>query len=167
MTLYLETAEGFTPWDPSSPIGGVRYPPNIEQLWSSSALAELGLHVPEPADPKPPGKIVTGTTVSRVNGVVRLVHTLEDLPPTSPSDYPLTDRQLRLGLIGAGILPSTVETTIKSIPDPLQREAAWTWFDRTTLVHWDHPMTQSLLTLAGFTHEQAAAMWMAAKDLEA
>lgn len=89
-------------------------------------------------------------------------------PSTDPADYPLSDRQLRLGLIAAGILPSAVRNTIiSSITDPFEQEAALTWFDRTAQIHWNHPQTQQLMALAGFTQQQAAAMWLQAKDIAA
>lgn len=87
-------------------------------------------------------------------------------PSVDPADYPLTDRQLRLGLIEAGILPSAIETAIQAIADPFEREAAWTWFDRSAVIHWGHPRTQALIVLAGLTAEQAVGMWLQAKDLE-
>jgi len=165
--LYKETAEGFTPWNPTEPIGGVRYPPNVGELWSAADLAKLGLYAPAPADPTPEDKIVTGTTVARVGGVVKFVNTLDDAPVPTPADTPLTMRQLRLGLLLIGGFPATfIQDAINAIPDATQRGVAQIWYDETSTVEWEHPMTQQLIAAAGITTEQAAAMWMQAKDLE-
>lgn len=86
---------------------------------------------------------------------------------SSPSAYPLSDRQLRIGLIMAGFDLANIQAAIDAIPDAAQRAIAQVWWDRSILIHWEHPMTQSLIGLVGLTPEQASAMWMAAKDLEA
>lgn len=88
-------------------------------------------------------------------------------PPKGPSDYPLSDRQLRIGLIMAGFSLSNIQAAVDAIPDATQRAVAQVWWDRSILIHWEHPMTQNLIGLVGLTPEQASAMWMAAKDLEA
>ena len=87
-------------------------------------------------------------------------------PPT-PADFPLNDRQLRIGLIMAGFSLSNIQAAVDAIPDATQRAVAQVWWDRSILIHWEHPMTQNLIGLVGLTPEQASAMWMAAKDLEA
>lgn len=88
MTLYLETSGGFVVWT-GQPIGegedAVYHPLHIEQLWSAGALADWGLYVPADADAVPEGKVVIGTTVERVGGVVKFVNTLEDAPVYVPS----------------------------------------------------------------------------------
>ena len=166
--LYKETAEGFSPWNPTDPLGGVRYPPNIGELWSAAELAKLGLYAPAPADPTPEGKIVTGTTVQRVGNVVKFVNTLADATVPTPADTPLTMRQLRLGLLLIGGFPASyIQDAILAIPDATQRGIAQIWYDETTEVQWDHPMTQQLIAATGIPTEQAAAMWMQAKDLDA
>ncbi|MBK8085072.1 MAG: hypothetical protein IPK28_15295 [Devosia sp.] len=100
----------------------------------------------------PEGNRVTSTGVQRVDGVVRYVHALEDIPPIEPADIVLSDRQLRLGLIAAGVLPSAVRSAIEAaVADPLEREAMLTWFDYTRDIRWDHPVTQQLMAIAGFT----------------
>lgn len=165
--LYLETSGGFTPWN-GEPIDGILHPRDIEQKWSAAELAAAGLYAPEPADPVPEGKIVTGTTVQRVGGVVKFVHTLEDAPAPTPDDVPLSMRQLRLGLLLVGGFPATfIQDTIASIPDPTERAVAQIWYEETSTVEWSHPMTQSLIAAAGIDEADAIAMWMQAKDLEA
>ena len=48
MSLYKETPEGFSPWNPAEPINSARYPSNIGELWSAAELAALGLYAPAP-----------------------------------------------------------------------------------------------------------------------
>lgn len=166
--LYKETIDGFAPWNPAEPIGDVRYPSNIGDVWSAADLAALGLYEPASADPTPVGKIVTGTTVQRVGNVVKFVSALEDAPVLTPADTPLTMRQLRLGLLLIGGFPASyIQDAINAIPDATQRGVAQIWYDESATVEWGHPMTQQLIAGAGLTTEQAAAMWMQAKDLDA
>jgi hypothetical protein len=166
--IYKETAEGFAPWNPAEPIHMTRYPSNIGELWSATDLAKLDLYAPAPADPAPEGKIVTGTAVARVGGVVKFVNTLDDAPVPTPADTSLTMRQLRLGLLLIGGFPATfIQDAITAIPDATQRGVAQIWYDESATVEWGHPMTQQLIAAAGITTEQAAAMWMQAKDLDA
>lgn len=165
--LYLETSPNtFSEWT-GQPIDGVLHPRNIEQLWSAADLAKVRLYKPaEP--PVPTGKVVTGQTVKRVNGVVTWVYTLADAPTPTPVDYPLSMRQLRLGLKRFGGKPASfIADTISAIPDADTRDEATIWYEESIEAHWDHPMTQSLIAAAGFTTEQAAAMWMQAKDIAA
>lgn len=163
--LYKETPEGFVLWT-GEPINGIRHPMNIETLWTPQELAAVGLYVPAET-PVPSGKIATSTGVFRVNGVVSYVHTLGDAPAPDPADFPLSDRQLRLGLIMAGFNLANIQAAIDAIPDTMQRAVAQVWWDRSIEIHWEHPMTQTLIGLVGLTQQQAATMWLAAKDIEA
>lgn len=89
-------------------------------------------------------------------------------PVPTPADTPLTMRQLRLGLLLiGGCSASFIQDAINAIPDATQRGVAQIWYDESAVVEWSHPMTQQLITGAGLTTEQAAAMWMQAKDLDA
>jgi len=86
----------------------------------------------------------------------------------TPSTTPLTMRQLRLGLLLIGGFPATfIQDAINAIPDATQRGVAQIWYDESATVEWGHPMTQQLISAAGITTEQAATMWMQAKDLDA
>ena len=86
----------------------------------------------------------------------------------TPSNTPLTMRQLRLGLLLiGGFSASFIQDAINAIPDATQRGVAQIWYDESATVEWGHPMTQQLIAGAGLTTEQAAAMWMQAKDLDA
>lgn len=85
----------------------------------------------------------------------------------SPASYPLTARQLRLGLIRHGISLASVRAAINGIADITQRDEAQVYWEFSTTINWDHPMTQTLMGLMGIGTEAATAMWMAAKDYEA
>lgn len=82
MTLYLQTPQGLTEWT-GQPIDDIQHPAwrHYESTWSPEELEALGLFAPAPADPIPEGKISTGQTVQRINGVVKYVHTLAEAPP--------------------------------------------------------------------------------------
>lgn len=86
----------------------------------------------------------------------------------TPPNTLLTMRQLRLGLLLIGGFPATfIQDAINAIPDATQRGVAQIWYDETSVVEWVHPMTQQLIAATGIPTEQAAAMWMVAKDLAA
>jgi hypothetical protein len=90
------------------------------------------------------------------------------VPSTDPNDYPLTMRQLRLGLVLNGFPVDFIKTAIIAISDEMQRAIATIWYEETsTNIQWSHPMTQQLIASAGISAEKAAAMWMQAKDLDA
>ena len=84
-----------------------------------------------------------------------------------PEAFPLSARQIRLGLIGAGISLASVNATINSIPDQAQREIAQVWWDYTDPVIWEHPVRAQLTAMLGISEAQAKAMWMTAKDIAA
>lgn len=44
--LYRETDEEFIEWN-GELINDVRYPMNIESVWSAADLASIGLYIPE------------------------------------------------------------------------------------------------------------------------
>lgn len=166
MALYLENQNNdFVPWN-GEPIGQARHPLSIETAWTPEELAAVGLYSPVVTE-VPAGKTVTSTSVARVGGIVKYVYTYADIPAAQPSDFPLTDRQLRLGLIMNGISLEVIDAAINSIADPLQRTVAKIWWDRSTSIEWDHVMTQSLIELVGITREQASAMWIAARGISA
>lgn len=88
-------------------------------------------------------------------------------PVLGPADFPLTARQLRLGLIRHGIGLSAVQAAISAIPVQEDRDEAQVYWEFSTVIDWTHPMTQGLMALAGISAEDAAEMWMVAKDYEA
>jgi hypothetical protein len=77
--LYQETENGFEEWY-GKPIDGIKYPMNIEAVWSAQELIAIGLYLPV-VSVIPDGKIVIGESVARVDGVVTYVYTLVDAPP--------------------------------------------------------------------------------------
>lgn len=97
------------------------------------------------------------------------VETDDGLPPPdpTPAEFPLSDRQLRIGLITSGVDLGLIDQAIDGIADATQRAVAKVWWDRSIIIHWDHPMRQTLTALAGMTEAQAEAMWMQAKDIAA
>ncbi|MDO1582439.1 hypothetical protein [Rhizobium oryzicola] len=99
MTCYRETAPNvFSAWA-GEVIKDVRYPLNIADLWSDAELEAIGLYRPLPADPVPAGKMVKGSAVSRVSGVVKWVNDLVDLPPPLvTADDVIAERERRLAL---------------------------------------------------------------------
>ena len=86
--------------------------------------------------------------------------------PRTPSMFPLSDLQLRLGLIAAGKSVETIEAQIKSITDPVQRQTFWAYWDRATTVRWDSTEMQALLAFVGIPVADAAVMWMAAVNIK-
>lgn len=82
-----------------------------------------------------------------------------------PRNYPLTARQLRLGLIRHGISLSVVQAAIDGLPSP-NRDEAQVYWEFSTEIHWGHPMTGYLVQLIGLGLEDAATMWLTAKDYE-
>lgn len=86
MALYRETADGFVEWA-GQRIGGITYQQNIGDLWSADELASIGLYSPAiPAVPN--GKVVTGSRVERVNGIVTYVYALQDAPGAVDAQFP-------------------------------------------------------------------------------
>jgi len=170
MTLYVETVNGdFQPWTGQPVSNGsvsVRHPLNIETAWTAQQLAAWKLYAPV-SFPVPAGKQISSRTVARIGGVVKYVDVYEDIPAGGPENYPLSDRQLRLGLIMNGISLEIVDAAIDSIADPIQKAVAKVWWDRSTSIEWNHVMTQTMLQLVGITKEQASLMWMAAKNISA
>ncbi len=79
-------------------LNKVRHPLNIEQLWSTSDLENVGLYRAASADPVPAGMRMTGTTVAMVGGIVKLVNTLV---PITPADMEYEIRSTRNRLIAA------------------------------------------------------------------
>lgn len=162
MTLYREHPPGaFTPWDGTTRIGGVLYPLHIEQLWPVEDLAAIKLFVPEEAEAPPEGKVATETTVVRVGGVVKFVHTLEDY--VEPVPQSVTRRQARLALLQAGLL-DLVETAIESMDEPARSAARIEWEDATE-IRRDHALIAALAAEVELTDEQIDNLFKAAAAL--
>jgi len=166
MTLYKEVSNNtFAIWN-GEPIDGIRYPKNIESLWSNTNLAALDLYIP--VDPGvADGRIVNTTSVARISNNVQYSYTYRDLSEEIPANFPLTSRQLRLGLIRNGYTLSFIQNIIDAIPDSTERDEAQVWWEFSDQIEWEHPMTGALLTLSGISANDAVTMWMTAKDYDA
>lgn len=106
MTLYREAPGPFPVWA-GEPIDGVLYQREIEQLWSAADLEAVGLWRDDmiaAAVPVPDGKQITSTNVQRVEGVVRYVSTLVDVPrPTEDQVDAERDRRISGGFVFGGV----------------------------------------------------------------
>lgn len=89
--------------------------------------------------------------------VVAFVNRADPLPP-------LTMRQFRLGLLGAGLL-SSVEAAIAGLPQP-QRDAALIEWEYATSVRRNHSLVTGLSASLGLTSEQIDALWQQAMTIE-
>lgn len=163
--LYLETSTSPFPAWAGEPINGIRYPRAIATKWSDEDLAAIGLCRPAAADPVPEGKIVTGQSVQRVEGVVKWVYDLADAPEPIPHYPPLTARQLRLGLIQAGVSIASVDAAISAIPDEMDRETARVEWEYASQFERDHALIEEVGAALGLTPEQIDAAWLAAVNL--
>ena len=87
----------------------------------------------------------------------------EPEPPT-PEEiranmFPLTARQLRLGLVAAGILPSQVDAAIAAIPDEQAKAVAEIEWEYASQFERNHPLIVQIGTALGLTVEQIDTMW--------
>lgn len=166
MTLYFETESNvFHRWS-GEPIDEIQHPRIIEQVWSEPELEAVGLFKPAPADPAPEGKIVIETSIQRIDGVVKFVHTLEDAPApsTDPADYPLLPWQFKamVDYLGKDI---AIRDAIALIEDPLKRAASLSRYLNASSYEFNDPLMQSAREAVGMSAEDLAAAWMLAKDL--
>lgn len=73
--------------------------------WTAQEMADVGLFVPIDDEVIPDDKVSTGITVQRISGVVKYVHTLEDLPePTADMVDRERDRRIEAGFMFGGKL---------------------------------------------------------------
>ncbi len=160
MTLYRETEDGFVPWDGKA-VGNLLPPADIESKWTLDEIEALGLFVPVESE-TPDGMQIASASVERVDGVVKFVYVFE--PAALPD---LTMRQLRLGLLSAGRPVGFIQDVIDAIPGAMDRAIATIWYEETSIVAWQHPMTQTLMAAAGISEAEGKAMWMAASQIPA
>ena len=114
----------------------------------------------------PEGKRIVSSSVEIVDNKPQWVNILEDIPQPTPSNYVLTARQLRLGLVRNGVSLSLIQGIIDSIEDPIIRDEAQIYWEFSSFINWDHPMTQTLIGMIGIPQENIIDMWMQAKDYE-
>lgn len=91
--------------------------------------------------------------------------TIDELPPVEPHYAPLSARQLRLGLIAAGISIASVDGAIASIPDASDREIATVEWEYASQFERDHHLIEMIGSSLGMTIEQIDAAWLAAAGL--
>lgn len=90
--------------------------------------------------------------------------------PPSPEELraslpPLTARQLRLGLLSAGISPSQVDTAIGAMPAGQDRDRALIEWEYANSFNRAHPLLAVVGSSLNLTDEQIDAMWSAALSL--
>ncbi|MDF2984296.1 MAG: hypothetical protein K0Q69_4068 [Devosia sp.] len=152
--LFRETAPGvFTPWG-GERIDDVLYPLNIEWLWDAEQLAAIGLYLPVPAE-VPAGKLATSSSVQRVDGVVRFVVTLEDVPREVPVS--VTRAQAKIALYNAGLL-ANAEALVANHPYPPVR----IWYSDASVWERTNPYVNSLATELGLSDEQVDDLFVVA-----
>lgn len=90
-------------------------------------------------------------------------------PPTSEeirANMPaLAARQMRLGLVGAGVSPNEVTAALEGLPDGREKEAAMIEWEYATSYHRTHPLVATVGAALDLTDEQIDAMWTAALEL--
>lgn len=86
----------------------------------------------------------------------------EDARSAMPS---LTARQLRLGLIANGIMPSQVQSVLEAMPEGPSRESALVEWEYASSFERTHPLIASVSAGLSLTDEQVDAMWMKAVSL--
>ncbi|NRQ13471.1 hypothetical protein [Ensifer sesbaniae] len=78
---------------------------------------------------------------------------------------PLTARQLRLGLLNAGIAPSVVTATIGGMSAGPDKDKALVEWEYATTFNRIHPLIATVGAALGLSDVQIDAMWMAAVSL--
>ena len=84
-------------------------------------------------------------------------------PPALLGD--ITARQIRLGLIGGGIMLADVDSAIESIADPTDRETARIEWQYASSFRRDHPLIAMVGNQLGLTEQQIDDMWQQAAQL--
>ncbi len=91
------------------------------------------------------------------------------VPPTTEEARqnmrPLTARQFRLGLVGAGLTPAQVTATIEAMPAGPDKETALIEWEYATTFNRMHPLIATVGAALGLTDEQIDAMWTASLGL--
>lgn len=142
-------------------------PQNAEEFLSNAELLNYGLYRVDPPDPVPDDVTITGYRIDTVNFKPKQVYEYTVNPPKGPSDFPLTARQLRIGMIRNNVSLTQVQNIINGIPNEKTKDEYQVYWEYSTTVNWSHPITQSLIAAVGLSQSNAAIMWMIAKDYEA
>ena len=77
----------------------------------------------------------------------------------------LSPRQLRLGLLAAGVTGAMVDAAISAIPDPVAREATQIDWEYAIIYDRRHPMIDALGKALGMSSAQIDDMWRAASRI--
>lgn len=114
-----------------------------------------------PTDPEPVGRSLYDLAIA---GTVEPYEppTAEELRAGLPT---LTARQLRLGLITNGIMPSQVQSAIEAMPPGADREKALVEWEYASSFDRLHPLIATVGAALGLTDAQVDAMWTAAASL--
>ncbi len=86
------------------------------------------------------------------------------VPPPVPLT-PLSPRQLRRALLGAGINAAAVEAQIAGIADPLVREGLMIDWEYSLQFEREHPFIESVGSLLGLSSEAIDDLWRTALAL--
>ncbi|THK37253.1 hypothetical protein EHS39_15640 [Ensifer sp. MPMI2T] len=78
---------------------------------------------------------------------------------------PLSARQLRLGLVNAGISPTQVEASIVATTSGLDKDKALIEWEYATTFNRTHALIATIGAHLGLADEQVDAMWIAAINL--
>lgn len=159
--LYLENpADTFAPMDFTQPIGGFRYQPNIETLWSADELAAVGLFVP--VDPGvPEGKVSDGFIVQRVDGVVTKVYNLKDAEVPGP--LALEPYQFRAMLKLSG-KETQLMAVLNGLPEPA-KTVALAKLEYSLTFRRDNDLVEQARRAMGLTPEALDALWLQAAGI--
>lgn len=102
------------PWQ-GERINGVLYPSSIADLWTAAQLGAIGLYRPLPADPVPVWKRIVSTAPQWVDGVMRYVHTLEDVSIRPEEVDAERDRRTEFDFTFAGVAYQVDDKSISRI----------------------------------------------------
>lgn len=88
--------------------------------------------------------------------------TVEDFRASLP---PLSARQLRLGLVDAGISPNQITAAIGSMSPGIDKNKAQIEWEYTPIFDRSHHLIDTIGSLLGLTDAELDAVWMVALDL--
>lgn len=80
------------------------------------------------------------------------------------TSVPITAKQIRLALLGAGVSLDMIESAINELPEPSRSYAKVTW-EYATIFEREHPMIEGLGTQLGLTSEQIDGLFIEASKL--
>lgn len=77
---------------------------------------------------------------------------------------PITARQIRLALLGAGVSLQMIDSAISQMPEPQKSYAQITW-EYANVFEREHPMIEGLGSQLGLTSEQIDQLFLGASAL--